>query len=233
MFVGSILSFSRGGREKEGLPNGFHSLPLPGKEEQQTGKPNSQSGRQDKQQEIQVILDLVPILFTISSNTQQLQTFLSPEPPSPKPFPPREEPVHQQLQVRLSQLYCCAVDCSILWSSGRRPVGAIGGLPPIRSQGPGWLLQGSHGQRPATSLNRTHKHPFSSGPYSKGFSFILTDASSIIWSLLLLLSPQVLSRYRKDDSISIISLSLLSDRSMATVEAVSTVGISPRHAATA
>ena len=78
MFVGSILSFSRGGREKEGLPNGFHSLPLPGKEEQQTGKPNSQSGRQDKQQEIQVILDLVPILFTISSNTPQLQTFLSP-----------------------------------------------------------------------------------------------------------------------------------------------------------
>ena len=232
MFVGSILSFSRGGREKEGLPNGFHSLPLPGKEEQQTGKPNSQSGRQDKQQEIQVILDLVPILFTISSNTPQLQTFLSPA-PRPKPFPPREEPVHQQLQVRLSQLYCSAEDCSLLWRSGSRPVRAIGGLPPIRSQGPGWLLQGSHGQRPATSLNRTHKHPFSSEPYSKGFSFILTDASSIIWSLLLLLSPQVLSRYRKDDSISIISLSLLSDRSMATVEAVSTVGISPRHAATA
>ena len=81
----SYLS-TKGGREKEGLPNGSHSLPLAGKEERLNWKTQLAKWPQNKE-DIRVILDLVLILFTISSNTpQQLQTFLSPS--RPKPFPP-------------------------------------------------------------------------------------------------------------------------------------------------
>ena len=104
------LIFQRGRREKQGLPNGSHSFPLPGKEERQAGKVAATSTSSGKSK--------LPLIwfryFSPFPQTLRSCKLFSAPLFAQKPFPPREEPVHQQLQVRLSQYHCCTY-------SGLRP----------------------------------------------------------------------------------------------------------------